>query len=574
MLMLVALVPSLRAQTSKPNLDVAILQFALNLEYLEANFYSCAAFGTSLNASLSGGGPAPTGCMKANLTAPALAYATAIANDEIAHVALLRSALGATYAFAQPQIDIGPAFVAAANAALNTTLSPPFDAYASDLLFYHAAFIFEDVGVTAYKGAASLLTNAGTLTTAAGILATEAYHGGAIRTLLFPSANSPATPYSATVTQVIAAISALRATVSGAADDQGLVNAAGGFVVAPTDANGLAFSRNMTQVMSIVYLGGTTMGGFFPDGLGMSATAAPTTPTAVVAKANIDIAVLQFALNLEYLEANFYSCAAFGTSLNASLSGGGPAPTGCKKANLTAPALAYATAIANDEIEHVAFLRAALGASAFPQPLLNVGTAFVAAANAALSTTLSPPFDAYASDLLFYHAAFIFEDVGVTAYKGAAALLTNGDYLTAAAGILAVEGYHGGAIRTLLLNIATQPAVPYGPATVTQVVAAISALRATVSGAADDQGIINAAGGYIVAPGDVNAVAFSRNTSQVLAIVTLGGTTSGGFFPNGLGTVASPPPAPAPGTGAATIPSMPGNIVITFLLSALALCML
>ena len=43
------------------------------------------------------------------------------------------------------------AFAVAANAAFNATLSPAFDAYADDVLFYHAAFIFEDVGVTAYK---------------------------------------------------------------------------------------------------------------------------------------------------------------------------------------------------------------------------------------------------------------------------------------------------------------------------------------------------------------------------------------------------------------------------------------
>lgn len=70
--------------------------------------------------------------------------------DEIAHVALLRGALSSA-AVQQPQIDIGPAFVAAANAAVGATLNPPFDAYANDILFYHAAFIFEDVGVTAYK---------------------------------------------------------------------------------------------------------------------------------------------------------------------------------------------------------------------------------------------------------------------------------------------------------------------------------------------------------------------------------------------------------------------------------------
>ena len=34
----------------------------------------------------------------------------------------------------------GPAFAAAANAALNTTLNPPFSPYADDLLFLHGAW--------------------------------------------------------------------------------------------------------------------------------------------------------------------------------------------------------------------------------------------------------------------------------------------------------------------------------------------------------------------------------------------------------------------------------------------------
>ena len=45
----------------------------------------------------------------------------------------------------------GNAFSMAADAALNTTLSPPFSPYTNDLFFLHGAFIFEDVGVTAYQ---------------------------------------------------------------------------------------------------------------------------------------------------------------------------------------------------------------------------------------------------------------------------------------------------------------------------------------------------------------------------------------------------------------------------------------
>lgn len=73
---------------------------------------------------------------------------------------------------------------------------------------------------------------------------------------------------------------------------------------------------------------------------------------------------------------------------------------------------AVAQEIANNEIKHVELLRTALGDAAVPCPLIDIGSAFVAAANAATNSTLDPPFNPYANNVFFLHAAFIFEDVG------------------------------------------------------------------------------------------------------------------------------------------------------------------
>ncbi|KAK9829452.1 hypothetical protein WJX72_005959 [[Myrmecia] bisecta] len=244
--------------------DIDILQLALNLECLEAEFYSYAAYGKGLDPALRGGGPAPIGGKKANLTTDAKYYAEEIANDEIAHVAALRSVLG-NNSVPCPQIDIGPAFAAAANAAFNTTLTPAFDPYANDVFFLHGAYIFEDVGVTAYSGAAPLIQDKTILGAAAGILAVEAYHAGAIRTILSQIATM-ITPYGVPVSTILDKISALRGAVGGGKDQGVIVN---GLVnIVPADPNSIAFARTPAQVLNIVYLSPVGKpGGFFPNGV-------------------------------------------------------------------------------------------------------------------------------------------------------------------------------------------------------------------------------------------------------------------------------------------------------------------
>ncbi len=274
--------------------------------------------------------------------------------------------------------------------------------------------------------------------------------------------------------------------------------------------------------------------------LGVGATLSACVIPAMAAKPDIDVDVLNFALNLEYLEAEFYLQAAFGRGLSTADSGGGPASTGGRKLTYTGQPTddavkAYIEEIAIDEENHVKFLRQALGSFAVARPKIDiggVGGAFEAAAKAASNNALAG-FDPYANSLFFLHGAFIFEDVGVTAYKGASPLLTNPGFLEAAAGILAVEAYHAGEIRTLLYS--QKDVVAAAGLKVSQIVQAISNLRGSVGGG-KDQGILNMPdnGKANVVPTDENSIAFSRSTTEVLAIVYLGGMGKGGFFPNGL----------------------------------------
>ncbi len=301
---------SAQAQTTTTYTDADILNFALNLEYLEAQFYAYATTGAGLPANLltgTGTQGAVRGGAAVPFSDPVIArYAREIAADELAHVTFLRTALGASTAVAQPVIDIsvGPnsAFSAAAVAAKLIAAGQTFNPYLNDETFLLGAFLFEDVGVTAYKGAAPLLTKT-YIEAAAGILAVEAYHAATIRGELYRKGIVAGS----TLIAQTQAISDARDSLDGGTEiDQGITpgtTVAPGQVsptptptatatatptptptptatatpaptfavsnIVPTDANGIAYSRSPNQVLNIVYLNAaaTSAGGFFPSGL-------------------------------------------------------------------------------------------------------------------------------------------------------------------------------------------------------------------------------------------------------------------------------------------------------------------
>lgn len=179
----------------------------------------------------------------------------------------LRSLLGSA-ALPCPAIDIGPAFAAIADTALNTTLCPPFDPYADEIFFLVGAFFIEDVAVSAYLGAIETRNVSQTgLSTLAGLLGIEGYHAGAVRQLMIDN-QEVFTPYEVTIAYFSRALAALRDALDGPGkQDAGILNANGHVIVGPVDANGMPFPRSTAQVLSIVYGGGTNGGLFFPQGL-------------------------------------------------------------------------------------------------------------------------------------------------------------------------------------------------------------------------------------------------------------------------------------------------------------------
>ncbi|MGA8028217.1 MAG: ferritin-like domain-containing protein [Bryobacteraceae bacterium] len=227
--------------------DVEVLQFALNLEYLEAEFYTVATSGKTIdmapysipiNGMATGSNPTSGGAVTngsqvtfSNSLVFTSAVAQQIADDERAHVMLIRDTLSSNGVepIAQPNINLN---------ALGFGFGSQDD-------FLKLARIFEDIGVTAYGGAAPLLSSA-VIGTAARILATEAEHVANIR-LQVARLNIPTTP---------------------ALDSVDILPPPSGSQYFSVGAKGLTQVRTPGQVLYLAYgmKSNAVKGGFFPTG--------------------------------------------------------------------------------------------------------------------------------------------------------------------------------------------------------------------------------------------------------------------------------------------------------------------
>ena len=165
--------------------------------------------------------------------------------------------------------------------------------------------------------------------------------------------------------------------------------------------------------------------------------------TPASAQSLTDADILNFALNLEYLEAEFYTVATTGRRIEDLGIGVGGVGTlggtvGGSVVSMESRVAQVARDLANEEQMHVRFLRSALGSAAIAKPAINLAALGIGFANM--------------NEFLILSRAF--EDVGVTAYNGAAPLISSKAILAAAAAIGLTEAQHAGELRYLVTTAA------------------------------------------------------------------------------------------------------------------------
>jgi hypothetical protein len=245
---------------------------------------------------------------------------------------------------------------------------------------------------------------------------------------------------------------------------------------------------------------------------------------------DMDAKIFTFALNLEYMEAEYYSRGASGRGLDEQDvdCGRNPGPvSGGRKVRFSRQSFQdYADELAFNETAHVKFYRKTLGESAVDRPTIDFEAGFNKAAQAAGLVKEGETFDPFANEINFFLGGMLFEDTGVTAYRGAVKLLSNQDSVSAAAGVLAVEAYHMGMVRSLLYEAGEEAR---------KMANAVSDARDKLDGGKDlDQGI-EVDGKANIVPSDDRGICFERTPRQVLNIVYLKpDATRGGFYPNGF----------------------------------------
>ncbi|GLT67201.1 hypothetical protein SLA2020_395270 [Shorea laevis] len=260
-----------------PASDLDLIEFPLNLEYLEAEFFLYGSLGHGLDTvapNLTMGGPPPIGARRANLDPLTRDITIQFGLQEVGH---LRAIKKAVKGFPRPLLDLSAeSFAKVINSAFGRPLVPPFDPYANSINYLIASYVIPYVGLTGYVGANPKLQGSASRRLVAGLLGVESGQDAVIRGLLYERAVQKVSPYGITVAEFTNRISWLRNSLGhGRRKDEGLIvpeklGAEGkirGNVLAGNEYS-LSYDRTPEQILMIVYGTGDkgVPGGFYPKG--------------------------------------------------------------------------------------------------------------------------------------------------------------------------------------------------------------------------------------------------------------------------------------------------------------------
>ncbi|KAM3219158.1 desiccation-related protein PCC13-62 [Capsicum annuum] len=257
--------------------DIDKMQFAVNLEFLEAEYFLWSSFGYGLDVAapnLPMGGPRPIGAQKANLDPLTQAIVREFANQEVGHLRALKSTVGI---FPRPLLDLSAEnFGKLFDEAFGLKLDPPFDPYRDGLSYMLSCYVIPYVGLVGYVGTNPNINGYKTKRLLAGLLGVESGQDAVIRMYLYERATRLVSPYKYTVAEFTSRISTLRNKLGKCGiKDEGLfvppqLGAENRTIsnVLSADFDSLSYKRTPAEILRIVYSSGDehVPGGFYPKG--------------------------------------------------------------------------------------------------------------------------------------------------------------------------------------------------------------------------------------------------------------------------------------------------------------------
>ncbi|KAG6542857.1 hypothetical protein Mapa_015761 [Marchantia paleacea] len=260
--------------------DKDVINVALNVEYLLAEFFLHAVFGQGLDGfdpELSKAGPAPVGGEKAHLGHRLVEKVAKESGFQgMGHIRLIRSKLKDN-AVPRPQLDISRSVWARFLAqALEQELNPPFNPYNDTLSFLLAAHVLPYAALSAYFDQSSHIVGQEAKKLLGGLLSITSAQDAILRTLLYQHREETLETYNLTVAQITDKLSTYctRLIQDHEMDEtvfvpfqQNLEQSLVGSILT-VDKDFLPLRLSPSQVLGLLYGSGNASvpGAFFPQG--------------------------------------------------------------------------------------------------------------------------------------------------------------------------------------------------------------------------------------------------------------------------------------------------------------------